>query len=100
VLLVPTESEHLSRHNDELRAGIQRNMGSIPGRGKIFSLFHSVQTGSGAHPVFFPMGTVNLYQSAKRSRRESDYSHPSSAGVKNDGTIPSLPHSSHAVMLN
>jgi hypothetical protein len=29
--------------------------GSIPGRGKI--LHHGIQTGSGAHPAFYPMGT-------------------------------------------
>jgi hypothetical protein len=27
-----------------------RNQGSIPCKGKTFSLLHSVQTGSGAHP--------------------------------------------------
>jgi hypothetical protein len=30
--------------------------GSIPGRGKKFSLPHSVQTGSRAHPASYPMG--------------------------------------------
>jgi hypothetical protein len=31
--------------------------GSIPGRAEQFSLRHSVQTLSGIHPVFYPMGT-------------------------------------------
>jgi hypothetical protein len=33
--------------------------GSIPGKGnyEIFSLRHRVQTGSGAHPASYPMGT-------------------------------------------
>jgi hypothetical protein len=30
---------------------------SIPGRGKIFSLFHSVQRGSVCHTAFYPMIT-------------------------------------------
>jgi hypothetical protein len=30
--------------------------GSIPGRGKTFSLLHSIQPGSGAHPSSYPMG--------------------------------------------
>jgi hypothetical protein len=31
---------------------------SIPGRDKTFSLFlHNVQTGSGVHPISYPMGT-------------------------------------------
>jgi hypothetical protein len=36
--------------------------GSIPGRGKegISSLRHRVQTGSGAHPPSYPMGTGGL----------------------------------------
>jgi hypothetical protein len=33
-------------------AGVQ-----FPARGKRFSLLHSVQTGSGAHPASYPMGT-------------------------------------------
>jgi hypothetical protein len=31
--------------------------GSSPGRDGNFSLHHGVQTGSGAHPTFYPMGT-------------------------------------------
>jgi hypothetical protein len=34
---------------------------SIPGKGKTFPLLHSVHTGSGAHPAFYPMGTGALY---------------------------------------
>jgi hypothetical protein len=34
--------------------------GSIPGRGKRFSLLHSVQTGSGIHPASYSMGTGAL----------------------------------------
>jgi hypothetical protein len=37
--------------------------GSIPGRSSIFS--HSVQTGSGAHPVCYPMGTGGSFPLGK-----------------------------------
>jgi hypothetical protein len=43
---------------------------SIPGliNDEILVLHHSVQTGSGAHPASYPMGTV-----VKRPGRESDH---------------------------
>jgi hypothetical protein len=34
--------------------------GSVPSRDKRFSLLHSVQTGSGAHPASYPTGTGAL----------------------------------------
>jgi hypothetical protein len=40
----------------ELRQ-FSRYSGSIPGRGKRSVLLNSVQTGSGAHPASYPMGT-------------------------------------------
>jgi hypothetical protein len=33
------------------------SQGSIPGKGRDFSLLHSVQTGSGAQPASYAMGT-------------------------------------------
>jgi hypothetical protein len=63
--------------------------GSIPGRGNIFSLLHSVQTGSRAHPTSYSMGT-----GGKRPEREADHSTPSSDEIKNGGAIPSFPHAS------
>jgi hypothetical protein len=60
--------------------------------GQIFSLLHSVQTGSGAHPESYPMGTGALSPGVKRPGREADHSPPSSADVKNGGAIPLLPH--------
>jgi hypothetical protein len=42
---------------------------------QIFYVLHSVQTGSGAHPASYPMVTGGK-----------------GSGVKNDGAIPSLPH--------
>jgi hypothetical protein len=40
--------------------------GSIPGRGKIF--LHSIQTGSGGHPVSCPMGTRRSFARVKEAR--------------------------------
>jgi hypothetical protein len=33
--------------------------------GKDFSLFHSIQTGSGAHPASYPMGSVGDFPGGK-----------------------------------
>jgi hypothetical protein len=60
---------------------------SIPGRGRNFSLLHSVQTGSGAHPASSPMDTSGV----KWAVREADHTPPSSAEVNNGGVIPPLP---------
>jgi hypothetical protein len=50
-----------------------------------FSYCLCVQTGSGAHPVFYPMGTGGPFPGGKaRPGRDADHSHPSSAEVKNE----------------
>jgi hypothetical protein len=54
------------------------------------SVLHSVQTGSGAHPHSYPMGTGVIILEVKRPGREDDRSPPSNAAVKNGGTIPPL----------
>jgi hypothetical protein len=51
-----------------------------------FSVFHNVQTGSGAHPASYPVGTIGSF-----FRREGDHSPPYSAEVKNSGAITPLP---------
>jgi hypothetical protein len=57
--------------------------GSIPDRGGGF--FFSVQTGSGAHPASFPMGTRGSFPGGKaRQGRDADHSPPSSAEVNNE----------------
>jgi hypothetical protein len=48
-----------------------------------FSLFHRVQTGSGAHPAPYPMGIADPSLEVKRPWREADNSSPSVAEVKN-----------------
>jgi hypothetical protein len=44
--------------------------GSIPGRDKIL---HIVQTGSGARPASYPVGTRALSPGAKHQGREADH---------------------------
>jgi hypothetical protein len=39
--------------------------GSIPGRARDLSLLHSVQTGSGAHPSSYLMGTGDSFHEGK-----------------------------------
>jgi hypothetical protein len=41
---------------------------SIPGKDKTFSLLHSVQTGSGAHPAPSPVGTGSSFPGGKMAR--------------------------------
>jgi hypothetical protein len=56
---------------------------------------YTVQTGSGAHPAFYPMGTGGQFsQGVKQPGHEADNSSPSSAEIKNVGAIPPLPHMS------
>jgi hypothetical protein len=49
-------------------------------RGTIY-LFHNIQTGSGAHPASYPMGTEGV----KEPEREANNSLSSNAYVKNGG---------------
>jgi hypothetical protein len=57
-LSVPISSD--SSVNIATAYGLDRR-GLIPSRGKRFSLLHSVQTGSGAHPASYPMGTAGPF---------------------------------------
>jgi hypothetical protein len=52
------------RYNNRLRAG---HPGFSSLEGKDFSLFHSVQTGSGAHQVSYPKGTRSSFLGGKRA---------------------------------
>jgi hypothetical protein len=54
------------------------------------SLFHGIQTSSGAHPASYPMGTGGSFPGVKWQGHEADHSLPSSAEVKNGGAIPPL----------
>jgi hypothetical protein len=67
-------------YNAELRAGWS-GVRVLAGAGN-FSLHHHVQTGSGAHPGYYPMGTRGSFLGCKAAGREADHSPPSSAEVK------------------
>jgi hypothetical protein len=59
--------------------------GSIPDRGGEFSFSPCVQTGSGAYPASYPMGTGGPFPGGKaQPGRDADHSPPSSAEVKNE----------------
>jgi hypothetical protein len=58
-----------------------------------FTMFHGVQTGSGAHPASsYTMGTGASSPGVMRHEREADRSPPSSAEVKKGGAISPHPH--------
>jgi hypothetical protein len=48
------------------------------------SLFHSIQTSSGAHSASYSMGTGCSFPGVKRPGCEADHSLPSNAEVKNE----------------
>jgi hypothetical protein len=57
-----------------------------------FSLLHVVQTGSGAHPYSYPVGTGGSFFGAKGPGRETDHSPPTNAEVKTWGCISAPPY--------
>jgi hypothetical protein len=66
-----------------LRAGRSGDRVLIPDRGRGFFSSPCIQTGSGAHPAFYLMGTGGPFPRGKaRPRRDADHSPPSSAEVK------------------
>jgi hypothetical protein len=72
-----------------LRAG---RFGFLSRQGRdIFSLLHSVHTGSGAHPISY-MSTMG--PGVRRPVSDADHSPLSSAEVMNGGAITPLPHKS------
>jgi hypothetical protein len=48
-----------------------------------FALRQCVQTGTGAHPASYPMGTGGSFPGGKAAGPEANHSQPSSAEVKN-----------------
>jgi hypothetical protein len=61
---------------------------------KIFSLFHNIETGSGADTPSYTTGNGAVSSGVKRSGREADHSPQSSAEFKNGGAAPPLPQTS------
>jgi hypothetical protein len=64
----------------------------------VFPFLSNVQTGSGAHPVSYQMGTGGSSPGVKWPVREANHSPPSSAEVKNGVAMSPLPL--HGVVLN
>jgi hypothetical protein len=65
---------------------------SIPKKGKKCSLFQTVQTGSWAHSVTFPMDTWGSFSTVKWSGLETDHSLPPSVEAKTRAAIPPISH--------
>jgi hypothetical protein len=66
---------------------------SIPGRGKAFSVYHNVQTGSGAHPSTYSVGIRVLFRGGKAAGFVELTTLPH-LEVKNGGAVSSFPHTS------
>jgi hypothetical protein len=66
------------------------------------STLHIVQSGSGAQPVSYGMGTRSSFLgcNAVGCGGEAGHSPPSSAEVKNGGAIPASPIRVHVLELN
>jgi hypothetical protein len=77
--------------------------GSIPGSVR-FSLLHSVQTGSGAHPASYPMGTGDSLPQegggVQRQGYEAHHTPPSSAEVKKVELYLHSPICLHGIVFN
>jgi hypothetical protein len=63
----------------------------FPAGAKDYSLLHSVQTGTGAHPQWV---SEVIFWGVERPEREADRSLPSNSDVKNGETVPSPPYTS------
>jgi hypothetical protein len=59
--------------------------------GQDFSVHHSIQTSSGAHPASYPVGTRVLSVGVQWPGYEANHSLPSSAEVKNAWSYISMP---------
>jgi hypothetical protein len=79
----PDESPHSSVGRERrsnpytVQNGRLRSRGWIPSGVRNYDLLHSIQTGSGAHPASYPMGTGGSLPGVK-----ADHSPPTSAEVK------------------
>jgi hypothetical protein len=58
----------------------------------ILAVLHSVQTGPGARPASFPVGTGGSFPGVQRPKPEAHLSTPCSAKVKKAGAVPPHPH--------
>jgi hypothetical protein len=65
-----------------------------------FSILHSIQTGSGAQPASYPMGSRGSFPRVKWQGCEADHSPPFSAKVKNGEPYLHFPICLHGMVLN
>jgi hypothetical protein len=73
----------------------------VPAGSGNFSLHRRVQTGSGAHPASYSVGTTSYFPGVKRPGRKAENSLPSSAEVKNVWSyVFTLPIRLHGVVLS
>jgi hypothetical protein len=70
----------------------------FPGGTSDFSVFHNVQTGSGAHPISFPKGIGDSFPGVKWPGREADHS-PQVPRSRKGGAISPLPIRLHGLVL-
>jgi hypothetical protein len=78
------------------RPGLDSRQGSI-----FLSATHNVQTGSGAHPASYPIGTGVPSSGVKRPEREDDHSYLSNVKVMNAWRYTcTLPIRLHGVVLS
>jgi hypothetical protein len=64
----------------------------FPSKARDLSLLHNIRTGSGDHPVFYPVGTWRSFTGVKRSgERETDHSPPPNSEVKYAWINTSIP---------
>jgi hypothetical protein len=61
-----------------LRIGRLENWVLFPAGTRDFSELHSIQTGTGAHPASYPIGTGGSFPGIERSGHEANHSPPSS----------------------
>jgi hypothetical protein len=66
-----------------LQAEKTRNQAGIPDRERDCFVMHIIQTGSGAYPASYPMGTPGLFAGDKSPKLKADSSLSSSAEVRN-----------------
>jgi hypothetical protein len=74
--------------------------GSVPDTAGDFYLLYSVQTFPGFHLAFRLIGIMTLFPWVKRQGPEPHHSPPTSAEVKNSGTMLPLSIYLHGVVLD
>jgi hypothetical protein len=72
----------------------------FPAGQEINSLFNIVQTGSGANPASYTLGTEGSFPRDKAARPEADHSPPSTAEFENAGRYAFTPTYLHDALLN